>query len=91
MGDQIAKGKLALFLYKIKPYLAMISLQFGYAGMYIISMVGLKRGMSHFVLAVYRHLIAVVVIAPFALVLERSLYFSLFLHLFSSTKRHACV
>ncbi|BBG95648.1 nodulin MtN21 /EamA-like transporter family protein, partial [Prunus dulcis] len=67
MGDQIAKGKLALFLYKIKPYLAMISLQFGYAGMYIISMVGLKRGMSHFVLAVYRHLIAVVVIAPFAL------------------------
>ncbi|ONI34812.1 hypothetical protein PRUPE_1G500400 [Prunus persica] len=73
MGDQIAKGKLALFLYKIKPYLAMISLQFGYAGMYIISMVGLKRGMSHFVLAVYRHLIAVVVIAPFALVLERKI------------------
>ncbi|BFG19108.1 hypothetical protein CerSpe_053820 [Prunus speciosa] len=73
MGDQIAKGKLALFLYKIKPYLAMISLQFGYAGMYIISMVGLKRGMSHFVLAVYRHLIALVVIAPFALVLERKI------------------
>ncbi|KAL6296848.1 hypothetical protein ACE6H2_004990 [Prunus campanulata] len=73
MGDQIAKGKLALFLNKIKPYLAMISLQFGYAGMYIISMVGLKRGMSHFVLAVYRHLIALVVIAPFALVLERKI------------------
>ncbi|XP_021806564.1 WAT1-related protein At1g21890 [Prunus avium] len=73
MGDQIAKGKLALFLYRTKPYLAMISLQFGYAGMYIISMVGLKRGMSHFVLAVYRHLIALVVIAPFALVLERKI------------------
>ncbi|KAM0971601.1 hypothetical protein ACFX13_019784 [Malus domestica] len=73
MGDQIANGKLSLFLYKIKPYVAMVSLQFGYAGMYIISMVGLKRGINHFVLSVYRHLIAFAVIAPFALVLERKI------------------
>lgn len=59
-------------LRNVKPYLAMVSLQFGYAGMYIITMVSLKHGMSHFVLAVYRHAVATLVIAPFALVLERS-------------------
>jgi hypothetical protein len=51
----------------------MVSLQFGYAGMYIITMVSLKHGMSHYILAVYRHVVATIVIAPFALVLERSL------------------
>lgn len=55
----------------LKPYLAMISMQFGYAGMYIITMVSLKHGMNHYVLAVYRHAIATAVIAPFALFHER--------------------
>jgi hypothetical protein len=54
----------------------MISLQFGYAGMYIVSMVSLKRGMSHYVLATYRHVVATIVIAPFAILLERSLSLS---------------
>lgn len=49
----------------------MISLQFGYAGMNIITKVSLNRGMSHYVLVVYRHAFATAVIAPFALVLER--------------------
>lgn len=56
---------------KLKPYLAIISLQFGYSGMHIITTVCLKKGMNHFVLAVYRHVAATIVIAPFALVLER--------------------
>jgi hypothetical protein len=51
----------------------MVSLQFGYAGMYIITMVSLKHGMSHYILAVYRHVVATIVIAPFALVPERSI------------------
>lgn len=68
---------------RAKPYLAMISLQFGYAGMYIITMVGLKRGLSHWILVVYRHAVATLVIAPFALVLERSAYFFFFLINFS--------
>lgn len=71
MAGKGSYESVSLFLNKIKPYLAMVSLQFGYAGMYIISMVGLKRGMNHFVLATYRHFIAFAVIAPFALVLER--------------------
>ena len=49
----------------------MISLQFGYAGMNIITKVSLNRGMSHYVLVVYRHAFATAVIAPFALFLER--------------------
>ncbi|KAL6988085.1 hypothetical protein U1Q18_013830 [Sarracenia purpurea var. burkii] len=39
--------------------------------MNIITKVSLNRGMSHYVLVVYRHAFATAVIAPFALVLER--------------------
>ncbi|CAM8960776.1 unnamed protein product [Rhodiola kirilowii] len=58
------------FLETSKPYFAMISLQFGYAGMNIITKVSLNHGMSHYVLVVYRHAIATAVIAPFAFCLE---------------------
>ncbi|XP_074263574.1 WAT1-related protein At4g08300-like [Silene latifolia] len=56
---------------KAKVYLAIISLQFGYSGMYIITAVCLKHGMNHFVLSVYRHIAATIAIAPFALIFER--------------------
>lgn len=76
MTDQNASDKLGKMLRKIKPYLAMVSLQFGYAGMYIITMVSFKHGMSHWVLSVYRHVFATILMAPFAIVLERSLSLS---------------
>ncbi|GMN55613.1 hypothetical protein TIFTF001_024726 [Ficus carica] len=63
--------KLSNFLEVSKPYFAMISLQFGYAGMNIITKVSLNHGMSHYVLVVYRHAIATAVIAPFAIFFER--------------------
>lgn len=56
---------------KAKPFLLMVFLQFGSAGMYIISMVTLNQGMNRYVLVVYRNAIAAIVLAPFALVLER--------------------
>ncbi|KAK4345904.1 hypothetical protein RND71_036080 [Anisodus tanguticus] len=59
------------FFQRAKPYIAMISLQFGYAGMNIITKVSLNRGMSHYVLVAYRNAFATAVIAPFALLLER--------------------
>ncbi|XP_038903715.1 uncharacterized protein LOC120090229 isoform X3 [Benincasa hispida] len=59
------------FFQNAMPYIAVISLQFGYAGMNIISAISLDRGMSHYVLVVYRHAFATAVMAPFALVLER--------------------
>lgn len=64
----------------------MISLQFGYAGMNIITKVSLNRGMSHYVLVVYRHAFATAAIAPFAIVLERKvrpkITFPIFMQIF---------
>ncbi|KAL2465901.1 WAT1-related protein [Abeliophyllum distichum] len=80
------KSCLGNFFEKAKPYIAMISLQFGYAGMNIITKVSLNSGMSHYVLVVYRHAFATAVIAPFALVLERKvrpkITFPIFMQLF---------
>lgn len=55
----------------VKPYMMMILLQIGYAGMYIVSVASLKRGMSHYVLVTYRNLVATLVMLPFALVFEK--------------------
>lgn len=71
MSDQSSNGPLNANFSKAKPYLLMIFLQFGSAGMYIISMVTLNQGMNRYVLVVYRNAIAALVLAPFALVLER--------------------
>ncbi|CAL1374459.1 unnamed protein product [Linum trigynum] len=54
-----------------KPFLAVIFMQFGYAGMSIITKFALDQGMSQHVLVVYRHAIATAVIAPFALIFDR--------------------
>ncbi|KAK8931443.1 WAT1-related protein [Platanthera zijinensis] len=54
-----------------KPYLAMILVQFCYAGLLIVSAATLKNGMDQNVLVVYRNLTAVAFIAPFALWFER--------------------
>ncbi|URE10154.1 auxin-induced protein [Musa troglodytarum] len=69
-----------------KPYAAMISLQFGYAGMNILTKFSLNHGMSHYVLVVYRHAFATLSIAPFALILERKvrprMTFAIFMQIF---------
>ncbi|XP_071720077.1 WAT1-related protein At5g07050-like [Rutidosis leptorrhynchoides] len=83
------EGKLGCFgrfFLSSKPYIAMICLQFGYAGMNIITKVSLNRGMSHYVLVVYRHAFATAAIAPFAIILERNIRpkitLSIFLQMF---------
>jgi len=58
-------------LNEVKPYLYMVLLQVGFSGMYIVSVASLRRGMSHFVLVVYRNLVAILLMAPFALLFER--------------------
>ncbi|XP_077213442.1 WAT1-related protein At2g39510-like isoform X2 [Tasmannia lanceolata] len=72
MERERGSGPLFMFLNKMKPYMAVISMQFGYAGMNIISVIALNQGMSHYTLVVYRHIVAIAVIAPFALVFERN-------------------
>ncbi|XXG53004.1 hypothetical protein AAC387_Pa03g1185 [Persea americana] len=82
-----SQGCCSNFFRRSKPYMAMISLQFGYAGMNIITKVSLNRGMSHYVLVVYRHAFATVAIAPFALILERKvrpkITFPIFMQIFA--------
>ncbi|KAJ8770360.1 hypothetical protein K2173_014972 [Erythroxylum novogranatense] len=79
-------GRLGSQFQSSKPYIAMISLQFGYAGMNIITKVSLNRGMSHYVLVVYRHAFATAAIAPFAIFLERKvrpkITFPIFMQMF---------
>ncbi|GLJ41354.1 hypothetical protein SUGI_0855960 [Cryptomeria japonica] len=58
---------------KARPYIAMTSLQFGYAGMAILTKISLNNGMSHYVLVVYRHIVATLVLAPFAFFIERKI------------------
>ncbi|KAG8367796.1 hypothetical protein BUALT_Bualt16G0110000 [Buddleja alternifolia] len=80
------KGCLGNFFEKAKPYIAMICLQFGYAGMNVLTKVSLNSGMSHYVLVVYRHAFATAVIAPFAIIFERKvrpkITFTIFMQLF---------
>ncbi|XP_021810263.1 WAT1-related protein At4g08290 [Prunus avium] len=81
----MAYGQFGVMLNKLKPYLLVVSLQFGSAGLYIISMVTLNHGMNRFVLIVYRNAAAALFLAPFALVLERKtrpkMTISIFLHI----------
>ncbi|KAJ6747655.1 WAT1-RELATED PROTEIN [Salix koriyanagi] len=80
-------GCLGSLFQRCKPYIAMTSLQFGYAGMNIITKVSLNQGMSHYVLVVYRHAFATAVIAPFAIILERKvrpkITFPIFMQMFA--------
>ncbi|KAJ0258270.1 WAT1-related protein [Hirschfeldia incana] len=69
-----------------KPYFAMVCLQFGYAGMNLLTKTALDRGMSHYVLVAYRNAFATAAIAPFAFLSERKvrskMTFSIFMHIF---------
>lgn len=56
---------------KAKPFLAVVFLQAGLAGMDIISKAALNEGMSNYVFVVYRHVVATIVIAPFAFALDK--------------------
>jgi len=66
--------------HKLKPFLAVVFLQFGFAGMDILCKAALNKGMSNYVLVVYRHAVATIVIAPFAVIMDRYLSRSLSLH-----------
>ncbi|KAK8966571.1 WAT1-related protein [Platanthera guangdongensis] len=58
----------------MKPYAAMVLLQFGYASTSVAAAATLKQGMNHFVLVVYRNAVAVAVLAPFAFCFERYIF-----------------
>lgn len=55
----------------LKPFLAVVLLQCGYSGLAILAKFALDLGMDQHVFVVYRHVVATIAIAPFALALER--------------------
>jgi len=64
---------------KALPFILMVLLQIGYAGMDILTKDVLNKGMSIYVLSVYRHGVATVVMAPFAFYFDKySLHFHLY-------------
>ncbi|KAL6123746.1 hypothetical protein ACLB2K_076264 [Fragaria x ananassa] len=67
------KESVSQMLTQAKPFVAVIFLQFGFAGMSIITKFALNQGMSQHVLVVYRNAVAFVFIAPFALVFDRKI------------------
>ncbi|WJX11826.1 hypothetical protein P8452_02390 [Trifolium repens] len=58
-------------LEKATPFIAILSLQLGYAVMDVLSKAALNNGMSNYVFVVYRHAIAFIVITLFALYFEK--------------------
>ncbi|KAM1146665.1 hypothetical protein FF1_038494 [Malus domestica] len=67
-------------------YLAMVLVQLIYAGSYILIKLSLQDGLNQIVFVVYRHVLGMVLIGPFAYVLERkqrpSLSFSVAANIF---------
>eukprot|EP01018_Ginkgo_biloba_P018395 Gb_01065 [translate_table: standard] len=61
-----------VFCEKSMPILAMIFVQFGFAGMNIIIKVAFDHGTSYFVLVVYRHIVAGLFMLPFVYFFERN-------------------
>ncbi|XP_061341430.1 WAT1-related protein At2g37460-like isoform X2 [Gastrolobium bilobum] len=59
------------WIIRMKPLIAVVFLQFGLAGMDVLSKAALNKGMSNYVFVVYRHAVAFVVIAPFAVILDK--------------------
>ncbi|KAL1337258.1 hypothetical protein HN51_031922 [Arachis hypogaea] len=72
MGEELSYcEKVRAWFTKSKAFLLILSLQFGSAGMYIITMDALNKGLSHYVFVVYRNVVATLALGPFAFFLER--------------------
>ncbi|KAK2971503.1 LOW QUALITY PROTEIN: hypothetical protein RJ640_020909 [Escallonia rubra] len=56
---------------KLQLHLAMLALQFGYAGFHVVSRAALNMGISKIVFPVYRNVLAFILLVPFAYFLEK--------------------
>ncbi|KAI3432046.1 WAT1-related protein [Psidium guajava] len=56
---------------RMQLHLAMLALQFGYAGFHVVSRAALNMGISKIVFIVYRNVIAFLLLVPFAYFLEK--------------------
>nr|GMD01995.1 WAT1-related protein At2g39510-like [Ipomoea batatas] len=72
MNFSMSNNSLVNLLKQSKPYLAVILLQFGYAGSSIITKSALDKGVNHYTFVLYANAIAGIFFAPFALFFERA-------------------
>ncbi|XP_027332391.1 protein WALLS ARE THIN 1-like [Abrus precatorius] len=56
---------------RLQLHVAMLALQFGYAGFHVVSRAALNMGVSKLVFPVYRNVIALLLLLPFAYFLEK--------------------
>ncbi|XP_058759816.1 protein WALLS ARE THIN 1-like [Vicia villosa] len=56
---------------RFQLHAAMLALQFGYAGFHVVSRAALNMGISKYVFPVYRNIIALIVLLPFAYFFEK--------------------
>ncbi|KAI3726777.1 hypothetical protein L1987_66583 [Smallanthus sonchifolius] len=62
---------LGWFPERVQLHIAMLALQFGYAGFHVISRAALNMGISKIVFPVYRNILAFILLLPFAYFLEK--------------------
>ncbi|RYR15987.1 hypothetical protein Ahy_B04g072968 [Arachis hypogaea] len=66
------KSSIVLVFREFKPHFLMVLVQVGYAFLYFITEASFNHGMSPFLYVTYRHIVAGVVMFPFAFFLERN-------------------
>ncbi|XP_073144162.1 protein WALLS ARE THIN 1-like isoform X2 [Henckelia pumila] len=70
-GSAVAKIRMCSVPEKFQLHLAMLALQFGYAGFHVVSRAALNMGISKIVFPVYRNILALFLLLPFAYFLEK--------------------
>ncbi|CAO2211826.1 unnamed protein product [Urochloa humidicola] len=71
MADGGEGGRVCGMPEKAQLHVAMLALQFGYAGFHVVSRLALNMGISKLVFPVYRNIIALCLLVPFAYFLEK--------------------
>lgn len=69
-------------MWKNKALLAMIVVQFAYAGMTLFSKAAIAKGMNPFIFVAYRQAFATLALFPFAFFLERFFFFFFFFYIY---------
>lgn len=68
---KVPQGMREIYIERNKPYIAMIFIQFVYAGMSLLSKAAVSEGMNPYIFVVYRQAFATIALAPFAFFIER--------------------
>ncbi|CAI8606527.1 unnamed protein product [Vicia faba] len=72
MADSVSSKRMWFSIpERFQLHVAMLALQFGYAGFHVVSRAALNMGISKLVFPVYRNIIALLLLLPFAYFLEK--------------------